>query len=371
MRHTTRRPNPVDEDTELLAALTRLSARLAHEIRNPLASIKLQAGLLTRSVDTETARAGEIILMEVDAMLSVLSSLRGELVDTDLPTPTLAGPPPWTDLAEVTAAVITSLGLSASGSPPADAPVFVPLLRKPLEDLVAALLENAAEAASEIKPGPKSSPLVEYSYPSTGRVALTVTDYGPDLPCGPTGELLDLTKPFFSTKPGHRGLGLFRVRCTLATVGGILTYRNLPGHGAAFQIELPHLAPSLVTGARILVVDDEPTLRRLLARQFEALGATVFQADKAEEALAATGRQSIDVLITDVGLPGLDGASLAGRLDPVPALLISGSDAPPTHLPSSFLGREAASLFLAKPFSQEEILRAVLYLLWDAPAKKK
>ncbi|HWR54746.1 MAG TPA: response regulator [Bryobacteraceae bacterium] len=111
---------------------------------------------------------------------------------------------------------------------------------------------------------------------------------------------------------------------------------------------------------RVLVVDDEPGVRTLVANLLRGRGYSVAEACGGEEALDVASRESnkIDLLLSDVSMPGVDGPTLAERLlatkRVAKVLFISGfSDAPVRR----FRAEQVA--FLAKPFRPEELFAAV------------
>ncbi len=113
-------------------------------------------------------------------------------------------------------------------------------------------------------------------------------------------------------------------------------------------------------GATILLVDDLPDVRRVTRLALEAAGHQVFEASDGPEALeVARHCGHLDLLLTDVGMPGMDGPTLAqsfARRQPhVPVLFVSAdrSFAPPT------LRGPRRAPFLAKPYRPAEIVRAV------------
>ncbi|MDI1475252.1 ATP-binding protein [Polyangium sp. y55x31] len=157
---------------------------------------------------------------------------------------------------------------------------------------------------------------------------------------------------------GGLGLGLAIVRHLAELHGGrVRAESEGPGKGARFVVELPvapvpdealsntpHAQPrstegariSLanghdLSGARVLVVDDEPDTRDVVQRILEEHGAEVVAAASAEEALGLVEARSIDVLVSDLGMPGMDGFALirelrsARRLDPsrLPAVALT------------------------------------------------
>ncbi len=128
----------------------------------------------------------------------------------------------------------------------------------------------------------------------------------------------------------------------------------------------------LAEGARVLVVDDDAPFRRLAARALSACGHVVIEAESAEDALEVTRNERVDLVVTDVALPGLDGpvwlreARLA-RPD-LPAVIVSG------YQESVVAGRFAripGSVFLEKPAPLERLTRAVRTELARAEAGRR
>ncbi|MCF8093225.1 MAG: transporter substrate-binding domain-containing protein [Desulfotignum sp.] len=159
-------------------------------------------------------------------------------------------------------------------------------------------------------------------------VLLAVSDDG----CGMDKEIQkNLFEPFFSTKEKGKGTGL-----GLATVYGIIKQNNgfinvysEPGSGTTFKLYLPRHAgspdPAAVThseesprgqGETILIVEDEAPILTMTRKILENLGYTVFEASSPGKALdvAESCGQKIDLLITDVVMPEMDGRQLATRM---------------------------------------------------------
>jgi two-component system response regulator MprA len=116
--------------------------------------------------------------------------------------------------------------------------------------------------------------------------------------------------------------------------------------------------------AAILVVDDDAPIRRMLDRTLSAEGYAVATAADGGEALAAVERSAPDLVVLDVGLPGVDGLSVSRRLRAkglaVPVLLLTARDSVPDRVAGLDAG---ADDYLVKPFATEELLARVRALL--------
>jgi two-component system, OmpR family, response regulator MprA len=116
-------------------------------------------------------------------------------------------------------------------------------------------------------------------------------------------------------------------------------------------------APPTESMPRVLVVDDDPPLRRMLARTLTAEGYEVTVAADGGGALAEAERTAPDVIVLDVAMPGLDGLTVARRLRgkglPTPILMLTARDA----VPDRVAGLEAgADDYLVKPFAVQELI---------------
>ncbi len=160
-----------------------------------------------------------------------------------------------------------------------------------------------------------------------GYVMLEVSDTG----SGMTPEVMHrIFEPFFTTKSRDKGtgLGLSMVFGFIKQSGGHIGVYSEPGIGTTFRLFLPHMAANVPTieesvatplllhgrGESILVVEDNEALRRVVTRQLGELGYRVLAAQNAAAGLELLDRQSVDLLLTDIVMPGgINGRELARR----------------------------------------------------------
>jgi two-component system, cell cycle sensor histidine kinase and response regulator CckA len=219
---------------------------------------------------------------------------------------------------------------------------------------------------------------------SRGRYSmLAVSDTG----AGMDAEVLShLFEPFFTTKEAGKGtgLGLATVYGIVKQSGGSIWTYSEPGHGAVFKIYLPHLdepheaqesatAGHPAAGGRetVLLVEDDDAVREIVWRALSGRGYTVLRAPGGSAALEVAGAhpEAIDLLLTDLVMPGMTGRELASALSAerpgLRVLFMSGytDDAVIRH---GVLG--AGMPYLEKPFTPEPLFRKVRAVL-DAPAQ--
>jgi CheY-like chemotaxis protein len=201
-------------------------------------------------------------------------------------------------------------------------------------------------------------------------VMLSIVDNG----CGMDHETRDqIFEPFFTTKDPAKGtgLGLATVYGIVRQSGGTIGVESEVGEGTAVRVCFPSTLetpkPATEPGGlsapqsaleRILLVEDEESVRQLVAKTLRGRGYEVIQAARGDEALRITDLEPgpIHLLITDVMLPGLQGNELAVKLRakrPDTLVLFLSGYAPET------VAFETGSSFLQKPFTIESLIRKV------------
>lgn len=255
-----------------------------------------------------------------------------------------------------------------------------------IEQVIVNLAVNARDAmagAGELSISLRDVPAAEIDgqghriIPRVDHLVLDVADTGTGIPPAIAGKIFE---PFFTTKKMGEGTGL-----GLSTVYGIVKQSDgyifaRPGspRGTVFSIFLPVAGtrtaarrpvasppvPSPVDnldGLRVLLVEDEPAVRAVLQRGLARQGLTITAAADGAEALALLDNGlAVDVLVSDVMMPGIDGVELAAqaaeRRPDLAVVLMSGYAEAPLHRAATARGVQ----FLSKPFAMAELVSAIV-----------
>ena len=255
-----------------------------------------------------------------------------------------------------------------------------------MEQIILNLVVNAADAMPEggrlevrledVELDDKH--VAEHADARPGRhVLLSVADSGTGIS---TDVMEHIYEPFFTTKPVGKGtgLGLATVYGTVKRLGGHIRVQSEPGEGSTFNVCIPVADEQLVeskphteraascAGETILLCEDQQSVRRVMCQTLRAAGYTVIEAADGRQALEMmAGREgTIDLLISDVVMPGISGKELADRLTPahpgIRVLLVSGYAA--DHL--DVRARQGGTMaFLQKPFGPTDLLNRVREVL--------
>jgi signal transduction histidine kinase/FixJ family two-component response regulator len=326
--------------TEKLAALGQMVSGIAHELSNPLTSILGYAQRLVARQDasgrTQEARQ---ILQEAERAGAILRQLLLNARET-LPERRLVS----LNQVVLQAMDLQKFGLAAEKiRVELDLDPVLPFVQADpghLQQVLMNLVGNARQAIEQ--QGRGGTIRLRTKRIGQQRVHLEVEDNGPGVPRAILARIFD---PFFTTKPVGvgTGLGLAIVLSVVREHGGRVHVLSSPEGGAVFQVELPAAAEPIQeqeaigsslpetnlripeaalaearekgssapfapeTGSRVLVVEDEPTVARLIADVLEDEGFEVDVLMDGREALERTARQSYNLVICDMKMPGLDG----------------------------------------------------------------
>jgi ligand-binding sensor domain-containing protein/signal transduction histidine kinase/CheY-like chemotaxis protein len=252
----------------------------------------------------------------------------------------------------VRSAVPRTIELDFAAEP---APAFVEADATQLRQVVMNLVTNASEAIADRA----GSVTVRVGVERRAQRALDLLHAADDMPqegpyvmlsvadngCGMDSALLErIFDPFYSTKFTGRGLGLAALLGIVRAHHGGVKVESTPSAGTRFLVYLPLARPeeaakeaprnvvdepTPAAAARILVVDDEATVRLSVARILERFGYAVITATDGAEALSlADGRNAVDLIIMDVTMPVMDGPATACAMRErgvgVPIVLMSG-----------------------------------------------
>jgi two-component system cell cycle sensor histidine kinase/response regulator CckA len=184
-------------------------------------------------------------------------------------------------------------------------------------------------------------------------------------------------EPFYTTKPVGQGtgLGLATLGGLLEECGGYVTVETAPEAGTTFTLYFPLVAPparpvqqrlagngavGALAGGTVLVVDDEPAVREFARRALEASGCRVLEASDGSEAVDVVSRHGPpDLVLTDLMMRGMDGATLAQRLNlrwpKLPILFMTGRLDQHDRLEAAVPDADT----IEKPFTPEVLVRRV------------
>jgi len=374
--------------SQKMEAIGRLAGGVAHDFNNLLTVITGRTQLLLAQIGADTVRRRELELIEqtaeragsltkqllafsrkqvlqptrldLNAVVGALGGLLRRLIGEDIELTlrsTLDLPPVHADRAQLEQ-VLVNLAVNARDAMPRGGRLTIATGR----------LTTAGSAADPVPPG--------------DWVTLAVSDTGHGI--DPASQAL-VFEPFFTTKgPGKgTGLGLSIVYGIVEQSGGRIALESEPGQGTTFTVYLP-LVLERVTGSAarvatapqrghetVLLVEDEPEVRRLTREILEMHGYAVLEAGDGAAALqtAREHRGPIDLLLTDVVMPGLRGQEVAqalaatGRRPRV--LYISGY--PELGGAESAIG---GHVLLPKPFSPAELARKVRAVLDESASTR-
>ena len=358
-----------------LKALGTLLSGVAHELNNPLSTIRLSIELVRRTVPKDDGLTRRMEVIET-------ACLRASRIIRDL-LAFARRQPPERRRVDVNQVIQSTLDLQTSQLELNKIRVVTALGSVPqiwadphqLQQVFLNLFSNAIHAMKSARP---HGVLTVTSRRRAAEVVVEIEDDGPGIPAEHLGRIFD---PFFTTKAtgAGTGLGLSLAIGIVEAHGGRLYAENLPGAGARFTVhlsvgehadvaapELPGTAPATVAGANVLVVEDEAPLRGLVTEVMHGLGHHVGEATTGQEALIRLRERVWDLVMLDLRLPDVDGPTVWERaLAPDPRLA-----GRVVFMTGDIMSAETQGFldatgrpFLLKPFTMEEVGRVVSEVL--------
>ncbi|MFH1803731.1 MAG: ATP-binding protein [Pseudomonadota bacterium] len=377
--------------SQKLEAVGQMAGGVAHEFNNCLAGI-LSFAEVARARIHEPERVGEYLdhvislgeratsvadqllmfsrrridqptIVQVDAVIFEMEKLLVTMLEHRIELKIWANEPPLFTRVDPTqlSACILNLAINARDAMPAGGNLQISCYPEtvPAEDI-----------------RPQDEDMVYPACAPGDYVVISVQDTG----TGISPDIIDnIFEPFFSTKePGKgTGLGLSIVHSWVEETGGIIDVASIEGEGTTFSIYLPRCQEGAVAspvrdnivfhpgkGERILIIDDEAALRTTASIILEDAGFTTVSAKNAEEALAILATcdedEKIDVLLSDVVMPGLSGPQLAiEALRQYPSLSVVFMSGYPARTRKELENLLGQYVFVKKPFRPAQLQKAI------------
>jgi signal transduction histidine kinase len=317
-----------------MASVGTLAAGVAHEINNPLAVVLANLDLAA----SELAKAQPDLAQVSDGLRDALEAgARVQGVVRDLKVFSRAGDDEVSQQVDVHRVVESSLRLASTEIRHRATLVRdlqpVPMVEGNegrLGQVLLNLLVNAAQAIGEGKPD-RNEIRVATRLDDKGRVEISIADTGPGMTLAVQRQLF---MPFFTTKPRGIGTGLGLSICSrlVKAMGGEIACESEVGKGTCFRVALemargaaaavgapPAQIPAATRRGKVLAIDDEPMLLRIIRRSLEPMHEVV-TVGSAVEALARLEKgERYDVILCDLMMPQMTGVELHAallRLDP-------------------------------------------------------
>ncbi len=377
---------------------TSILRAVSHDLRTPLAGIKLAVGGLRHDGARYTPDEQQELLATIEECSDRLDGLVGNLLDmsrisADAAHPLLK-PVRWYEV------IPDALRAVPEGRVRVELPANMPEVDADpgmLERVIANVVENAVKYAPDsdivlVGAGGGLSPVTLEGHPAG---ELRIIDHGRGIPAE---RVVEMFRPFQRLDDAPQttgiGLGLAVAKGFTDAMGGSLTAEATPGGGLTMVIRLPlstgdalrgtpptgpaatavghrppashHAAQCVRNGRRmtaVLVVDDDPHLLRALRITLQAHGYDVTTAADGHSALLAATQHPLALVILDLGLPDLDGTSVIRELrtwSRVPVLVLSARHGSEDKVEALDAG---ADDYITKPFGLDELLARLRALL--------
>ncbi|MBI5167649.1 MAG: response regulator [candidate division NC10 bacterium] len=363
--------------SEKLAAIGTLASGIAHDFNNLLATISLRTQLLQRRIQDEELRSWLSIIERTawDGVETVRrlreftkSAPDESFMDVDLNQVARevvqVTQARWKDEAEsqgIKIDVQLDLGLTNP----------IEGRASELRDVLTNMIFNAIDAM------PHGGTIIIKTWGNEDQAYISISDTG----VGMTEEVKKrVFDPFFTTKGVKgTGLGLSVAYGIVSRHRGEILVDSQEGKGSTFTIRFPmerkarrevkreeeRVSPT--RPVRILVIEDEPALRDALRDIFTSLGHQVSLASEGNEGITLFRQEPFDLVLTDLGMPGMSGYDVAKRIRElrleIPLILITGWG---DQVDQARIREAGIDLVLAKPFKIEQVAKAMTQVLrWD------
>lgn len=356
-------------------SLGRLAGGIAHDVNNFLVGVLSNADLLQSTVGASVE--ARQLAADIEAGARLCADLIAQILQFAGQTTIHREPVALAPSVEETLRLLHRTGDGAAVSVEED-PAVVFVDRSQLRRIVMNLVTNALEA-SEPSPSVRISfhdaPLEEVralAPEATGSfVRMAVEDDGAGMDADTRERIFE---PFFSTKPTGRGLGLSTTAGMVRAHGGAMRVVSRLGEGTRIDVYLPRAIEGAAAeeeasppqpeprALRVLVVDDQPTVRTALQRLFEREGWATVVAASGDEALRQIAGGSavdcaVDCAVLDVRMPGMDGLELFDELrERLPSLPIAFCSGFADDRVGRLLEADPTVRFVAKPFSPRQLV---------------
>ncbi|MBZ5640124.1 MAG: response regulator [Acidobacteriia bacterium] len=358
---------------EKMSSLGEMISGIAHELNNPLSSVLGYSQLACRDArEPKLAARIEVVHREARRCQRIVQNLLSFARRYE----------PERRLLSVNEVAESVIGLMAYQFRVSDVRIEkdlgrdVPTIVGDPHQLQQAVLNLVSNAYQAIRGAGRGGVItVRTRQPRTGWVSLEVEDDGPGIPETVRSRIFE---PFFTTKPPGQGtgLGLSLVEGAVEAHGGRVSLDTGEGHGARFLVELPVGTERVAAGelprveeaagqdvsARILVVDDEDSVARLICETLADDGHRTEPARDGREALDRLRSEEFDLVVADLRMPGMGGASLCEemeRMQPGGSSKILLTTGDTVSREPEALARRKGIAVLTKPFDLDELRRAV------------
>jgi two-component system cell cycle sensor histidine kinase/response regulator CckA len=324
-------------ESQKMDAIRRLAGGIAHDLNNLLTVIQGYNGILTTAVESDAARDS---VHQIEKAAGQAATLTGQLLAFSR-KPVLDLRP--VDLNRVIGGMEESLQrvVGDAIALQVDLDSALPQVSADTVQMEQALIKLAVHARNAMAHG-GGRLTVSTRAMHDGSAVLKIADTGVGMDDQTRARIFE---PLFTTEKNGKDAGLSAVFTVVEQCGGTISVESEPGRGTTFTIVLPGAAgrtqtPDAVSpgtpwttrgdAAMVLLVEDEEPLRRLVRGILNEAGCRVLEATGGADALRASREyaQTIDLLITDVVMPGMGGPELAARLQMerpgMPILFISG-----------------------------------------------